>query len=177
MTQPEGGLRRFLDGLYFTGGMIGAGFLLLILAIIVAQMVARWTGYVLPGSTAYAGYCMAAASFFSLAYALNHGAHIRVTLLLGKMGRYRRLGEIWCFAVATFFSGYFAWYAWKAVQVSLMINDISQGQDATPLWIPQIAMGIGTTLLFIAFVDNLYRITVLGEHNIEAEKVSAAEVE
>ncbi|MCP4007974.1 MAG: TRAP transporter small permease [Proteobacteria bacterium] len=177
MAQSRGGVRRFLDGLYFTGGMIGAGFLLLILLIIVAQMVARWTGHVLPGSTAYAGYCMAAASFFSLAYALNHGAHIRVTLLLSKMGRWQRLGEVWCFAVATFFSGYFAWFAWKNIQVSHMINDISQGQDATPLWIPQIAMGIGTTLLFIAFVDNLYRITIIGEHGIEAEKVTAAGVE
>ena len=177
MAQPKGGLRRFLDGLYFTGGMIGAGFLLLILLIIVAQMIARWTGHVLPGSTAYAGYCMAAASFFSLAYALNHGAHIRVTLLLSKLGRFERLGEIWCFSVASFFSGYFAWFAWKAVGISRMINDISQGQDATPLWIPQIAMGLGTTLLFIAFVDNLYRVVVHGEHGINAEKVSAAEVE
>lgn len=174
MTKPASGLRRFLDGLYFTGGMIGAGFLILILLIIVAQMVARWSGHVLPGSTAYAGYCMAAASFFSLAYALNHGAHIRVTLLLGKMGKYRRYGEIWCFGVATFLSGYFAWYAWQAVNVSIMINDVSQGQDATPLWIPQIAMGVGTSLLFIAFVDNLYRIVILGTHGIEAETVESA---
>jgi TRAP-type C4-dicarboxylate transport system permease small subunit len=177
VTQSRGTLRRFLDRLYYIGGLIGAGFLLLILLIIIAQMVARWTGHVLPGSTAYAGYCMAAASFFSLAYALNYGAHIRVTLLLSKLGRYQRLGEVWCFAVATFFSGYFAWYAWKSIQVSIQINDISQGQDATPLWIPQIAMGLGTTLLFIAFADNLYRITVLGEHGIEAEKVTAAAVE
>ncbi len=167
------GIRRFLDGLYFTGGMIGAGFLILILLIIVAQMVARWTGFVLPGSTAYAGYCMAGASFFSLAYALNHGAHIRVTLLLTKMGKHQRLGEIWCFSIASFFSGFFCWHAWQAVKISIMINDISQGQDATPLWIPQIVMGIGTTLLFIAFLDNLYRIVVHGEHGIEAELVKA----
>lgn len=164
-------IRRLLDGLYLTGGMIGAGFLLLILCIIIAQMIARWTGHVLPGSTAYAGYCMAAASFFSLAYALNHGAHIRVTLLLSKLGKYRRMGEIWCFAIATFFAGYFAWFAWKAVQISIMINDISQGQDATPLWIPQIAMGIGTTLLFIAFADNLVQVFLTGNTNIEAETV------
>ena len=166
-----GTVRRFLDGLYYTGGMIGAGFLLLILAIIVAQMVARWSGFVLPGSTAYAGYCMAGASFFSLAYALNHGAHIRVTLILTKLGKYQRLGEIWCFAIATFFSGYFCWYAWKAIQVSRMINDISQGQDATPIWIPQIAMGLGTTLLFIAFVDNLYQMVMHGTDHINAEIV------
>ncbi len=178
MMQFKAGLiRRWLDGLYLMGGLIGACFLLLILLIIVSQMIARWVGFVLPGSSAYAGYCMAAASFFSLAYALNHGAHIRVSLLLSKLGRWRRLGEIWCFSIATFFSGYFAWYAWKAILVSHMINDISQGQDATPLWIPQIAMGCGTTLLFIAFVDNLYRITFLGEHGIEAEKATGARVE
>ncbi len=173
MDNSKGMIRRWLDALYFAGGMIGAGFLILILLIIVAQMVARWSGHVLPGSSAYAGYCMAAASFFSLAYALNHGAHIRVTLLLNKLGRYRRIGEVWCFTIATFFSGYFAWYAWKAVQVSHMINDISQGQDATPLWIPQIVMGIGTTLLFIAFIDNLIRVLVYGTHGIEAETVKA----
>ena len=167
-------LRRFLDLLYFSGGMIGAGFLLLILLIIIAQMVARWSGFVLPGSTAYAGYCMAAASFFSLAYALNHGAHIRVTLVLAKMGHYRRVGEIWCFSIATFFAGYFCWYAWKTIQVSRMINDISQGQDATPIWIPQIAMGLGTTLLFIALLDNLIRITFFGAHGIEAETLKSA---
>jgi TRAP-type C4-dicarboxylate transport system permease small subunit len=122
-------IRRFLDGLYLVGGLIGAGFLLLILLIIVAQVIARWTGHVLPGSTAYAGYCMAAASFFSLAYALNHGAHIRVS------------------------------------------------QDATPLWIPQIAMGLGTTLLFIAFIDNFYRVLFFGEHGIEAEKLKSLEAE
>lgn len=169
--RPDSAIRRTLDRLYYTGGMVGAGFLVLILLIIVSQMVARWTGLVLPGSTAYAGYCMAAASFFSLAYALNLGAHIRVTLVLDKLGKYKRIGEIWCFSVATFFAGYFCWYAWKTIQVSIEINDISQGQDATPLWIPQIAMGLGTTLLFIAFLDNLYQIIVYGKDGIEAEVI------
>ncbi len=170
-------IRRFLDGLYLLGGLIGAGFLLLILIIIVSQMIARWTGHVLPGSTAYAGYCMAAASFFSLAYALNHGAHIRVTLFLSKLGKYHRLGEVWCFGMASFLSGYLAWYAWEAVRISILINDISQGQDATPLWIPQIAMGLGSTLLFISFIDNFFRILFVGEHGIEAEKLNFIKAE
>lgn len=174
MKQFFGSVRRFLDRLYLFGGYIGAGFLCLILLIIVAQMVARWSGFVIPGATAYAGYCMAGASFFSLAYALNRGAHIRVTLFLNQLGTYRRWGEIWCFGIATFFAGYFAWYAWKAVQISVQINDISQGQDATPLWIPQIVMGLGTTLLFIAFADNLIRILAGGTHGIEAETVGSA---
>ncbi|MDH5330746.1 MAG: TRAP transporter small permease, partial [Aquincola sp.] len=32
-------------------------------------------------------------------------------------------------------------------------NDISTGNDATPLWIPQLGMAVGTLILFIAFVD------------------------
>jgi TRAP-type C4-dicarboxylate transport system permease small subunit len=37
----------------------------------------------------------------------------------------------------------------------VVFNDISTGNDATPLWIPQIAMAVGTVVLLIAFVDEL----------------------
>jgi TRAP-type C4-dicarboxylate transport system permease small subunit len=39
--------------------------------------------------------------------------------------------------------------------VSYQLNDLSQGIVPLPLWIPQSAMGIGCTLLFIAMVDRL----------------------
>ncbi len=164
-------LRRILDALYFAGGVIAALFLIAILALIVSQMVARWTGAVFPGATAYAGYCMAAASFFAFAYALNHGAHIRVSLVLHALGKYRRWAELWCFTIASALSCYFAWYAVKAVYWSHKLKDVSQGQDATPLWIPQSVMAVGTIMLAIAFIDNLIRLIVQGRHNIEAETV------
>jgi TRAP-type C4-dicarboxylate transport system permease small subunit len=159
---PKHPVRRVLDLVYNVCGGIAAVFTVLILAIIVAQMVARWTGFVLPGSTDYAGYCMAAASFFAFAYALNHGAHIRVNLLLTKLGRHRRWGELWCFGVGTALSGYFAFYAVKAVYWSNKLGDISQGQDATPIWIPQLAMAIGTVVLTLALADHLLRVAVYG---------------
>ena len=37
--------------------------------------------------------------------------------------------------------------------VSHSINDISTSNDATPLWLPQLSMAIGTVVLAIAFVD------------------------
>ena len=151
-------IRRALDGLYALCGAVAAVCLITLLVIIVAQIVARWIGVQFPGSTDYAGYIMAAASFFALAYALNEGAHIRVTLLLSRLdGGRRRIAEAWCLAVATGLSWYFAWYAVKAVRVSRMINDVSQGQDATPLWIPQLVMAIGTIVLALAFTDHLIR--------------------
>ncbi len=77
-------LRRTLDALYFGCGIVAAGFLVAMLAVIVAQMVARWTGFTFPGATSYAGYCMASASFLAFAHALNRGAHIRVGLLADR---------------------------------------------------------------------------------------------
>ncbi|PCH81955.1 MAG: ABC transporter substrate-binding protein [Hyphomicrobiales bacterium] len=162
-------LRRALDRMYAIGGALGALSLIAILVIIVMQMVARWIGTTFPGATNYAGYCMAAASFFSFAYALNNGAHIRVTLFLTKMGKYRVIGELWCFGIASVLSVWFAFYAIKAIRISYKFNDISQGQDALPLWIPQIVMGIGTVMLAIAFIDNFFRIILHGTHGIKAE--------
>ena len=155
-------LRPWLDRLYDACGAIAAVFLLILLAVIVLQMAARWSGQQFPGSTDYAGYCMAAASFFALAYSLNRGAHIRVSLLLIKLGRWRRAGEIWCFGIGSALACYFAFYAIKAVGVSYELNDISQGQDATPLWIPQLVMAIGGTLFAIALVDRLAQILAGG---------------
>ena len=151
-------LRRGLDFTYLVAGIIAALSLIAILSLIVLQMLARWTGEVFPGAPDYAGYAMASASFFALAYALNHGAHIRVTLMLSNMGRWRRWGEIWATGIAAVIATFFARYAIKANYWSEKLRDISQGQDATPLWIPQLSMSIGTVLLAIALWDHVIRL-------------------
>ena len=114
---------------------------------------------------------MAGASFFAFAYALNRGAHIRVSLLLNALGRYRYYGEVWCFAIGGAVTSYLAWYAIKATYWSHKLNDISQGQDATPLWIPQLSMSVGAVLLAICFWDNFFRLLVIREHAIVGEKL------
>ena len=167
-------LRRALDGVYFTAGMLGAVFLLVLLVIIVLQMAARWTGQVFPGSTNYAGYCMAAMSFLALACALNHGAHIRVRLLLTRLGRFRRLGELWCYGIGGALSIYFCYYAIKATYWSHLLNDVSQGQDATPMWIPQISMSVGTFVFALAMVDRFISIALFG-FDESAEKTNAVD--
>jgi len=163
---------RILDGLYLGGGVLAALFLICILLLIVAQMVARWTGQVLSGAPDYAGYCMAAASFLAFAHALNRGSHIRVSLLLNALPKARYWLEFWCFSVGAAAATYLAYYAIKATSWSHKFNDISQGQDATPLWIPQLGMSIGAVLLAICFWDNLIRLLVLKKHAINADVVA-----
>jgi len=171
-------LQSFLDRIYFACGVVAALFLIAILALIVIQMLARWTGEVFPGAPDYAGYCMAAASFFAFAYALNHGAYIRVSIVLNLVSeRTRRWLETWCFAVATALGWYFVYYATKAAYWSWKLHDISQGQDATPLWIPQSSMVLGSIVFAIALTDHLIHVLFAGDHRIEADMVDQSHSE
>jgi TRAP-type C4-dicarboxylate transport system permease small subunit len=150
-------LRRGLDALYLACGVIAAACLCGILAIIAAQMLARWSGHVFPGATAYAGYAMAASSFLALAHALNRGAHIRVGILLTLAPHRRRWIELWCFGVGAILGWFLARYTVKAVYWSWKLGDVSQGQDATPLWIAQAPMAIGATVFALCLTDHLVR--------------------
>lgn len=138
-----------------------------ILVLILLQMLARWTGEVFPGAPDYAGYAMAAASFLGFANTLQHGAHIRVSILLNALdARAARWLDTFCFAVGAVVAWWVAFYTWRMIGFALKFNDVSQGQDATPLWIPQSAMLVGAVILAIALSDNLIRLLATGRHGI-----------
>lgn len=162
-------MRAFLDGLYKSAGMASAVALIAILVLVTAQMVTRWMGGIFTGGANYAGYAMATTSFLALAYTFNHNAHIRVALFVTKAGKYRRAVEIWCYTIGSIVACFLAWYAVKAMRLSHKINDVSQGQDATPLWIPQIFMAIGAVIFAIAVLDNLFRILYAEWKGVDAE--------
>ncbi|AYE84883.1 MAG: TRAP transporter small permease [Sulfitobacter sp.] len=165
-------LRRLLDGLYIGAGALAALCLVAILTLIVAQMVARWTGNVFPGAASYAGYAMAGASFLAFANALNRGSHIRVSILLNALSTGgKRLLDIWCFAVAAAVAWYFTYYAYWFVYWSWKFNEVSQDQDATALWIPQSVMVIGGGILAIALTDNLLHLIFKGDHRVTRDLV------
>jgi TRAP-type C4-dicarboxylate transport system permease small subunit len=147
-------VRKALDTLYDAAGYLAAFFMVGILLMVLASVVGRLAGFNLRGSDAYAGYCMAAAGFLALAHTFRRGEHIRVTLFLERFhGRLRRPLEIWCHAAGTFFCAVLALFTTRLVWQSRAFNDVSQGNDATPLWIPQIAMAAGAVVLLIAMVD------------------------
>jgi len=149
-------VRKALDTLYDAAGYLAAFFMVGILLMVLASVAGRMAGFNLRGSDAYAGYCMAAASFLALAHTLKRGEHIRVTLFLDRFhGRFRRPLELWCHAAGTFFCAALALYSVRLAWTSRAFNDISQGNDATPLWIPQISMAVGACVLLVAMVDDL----------------------
>jgi len=149
-------VRIVLDRLYLTAGILAAFFMVGTLAMVIAGVAGRLLNFNLPGTDAYAGYCMAAAGFLALAHTLKRGEHIRVTLLLEHVGpgAHRAL-ELWALGVATVLAAHFAYYSVRLSWQSWDFHDISTGNDATPLWIPQLTMALGTVVLCIAFIDEL----------------------
>lgn len=125
---------RALDILYLASGIISACFMVGLLLLIVAQMIARWTSIALPGTTEFAGYAMAATSFFALCHALTRGAHIRVSIILNASEFLKRWLDVFAVFGAAVIATYFARYAIKANIFSEMLNDRTQGQDQIPEW-------------------------------------------
>ena len=147
-------MRAGLDRLYDAAGILAAFFMVGTLAMVIAGVAGRLLNFNLPGTDAYAGYCMAAAGFLALAHTLKRGEHIRVTLILEHVGPgAQRVLELWALGVATVLATLFAYYSVRLSWQSWDFHDISTGNDATPLWIPQLTMAMGTVVLCIAFID------------------------
>ena len=151
-------MRRFLDGLYGAAGLLAGLCTIGVLVSVLAAIIARQLSLNIPGTDAYAGYFMAAAGFLALSSTFKHGEHIRVTLLLNSLAPAgsRRL-DIFALAVGSLLAAAFAFFSIKLTYDSWLYNDISTSNDATPLWIPQISMAVGTVLFLIALVDELVR--------------------
>ena len=151
-------MRKLLDAVYDAAAYVAAFFLVGTLAMVVLGIVGRLVNWYVAGTDAYAGYCMAASGFLALAHTLKRGEHIRVTLVLEHLGaRPRHAFELWSLGVASLLAAAFAWYSVRLTFQSWQFNDISTGNDATPLWLPQLAMAAGTVVLLIAIVDELVR--------------------
>ena len=150
------GVRRFLDTLYDGAASLAALFMVLLLVMVMLSILGRQLHFNLPGVDAYAGYMMAAAGFLAMAHTLKKGEHIRVTLLIGSLtGAWKRGFELWSLFAAFALAALSAIYSSKLAWQSYTFHDISTSNDATPLWLPQLSMAVGTLVLAIAFIDEL----------------------
>lgn len=147
-------MRRLLDFLYDAAAWLAALAMIGVLLMVLLSIVSRQVGFHVAGTDAYAGYAMAAAGFLALAHTLKRNEHIRVTLLLGRLrGRARHGLEMWAHSAGVLLAALFAFYSVRLAWVSHALGDTSTGNDATPLWIPQLTMAFGTVVLLVALLD------------------------
>ena len=149
-------MRRWLDRVFVAAGAVGAGFILLICVLMIAQSVMREFGLRTGAINDVVAWCCAAAAFFSMAHAFKHGDFVRVTLVLESVPtRMRRRLEIGALLIGTVAVSYLAWWACLFTYESWEFNDIAQGLLPLPLWIPQLSFALGSVLLWLALVDEL----------------------
>ncbi len=146
-------LDKFYQFLMFLSCMaMLAAFFSIILGVAAREM--HWD---IQGLDAYAGYAIAAALFLALPGTLKHGDHIRVTLVTQRLSpKAQNILEYWCLTTVSVLSVYIAFFACRLVWVSFTTHDVSPGADASPLWIPQLAMALGCIGLATSFLHALW---------------------
>ena len=158
-------LNNYLNKIYKFSGYIAAFFLILVAAFILIGISSRIFGFYIRGLAEYSGYCMAASSFFALAYTFVEGGHIRITLFLEKIsGNKKKYLENWFLVIATFFSGYLAFYFIKMLIISYKFQERSEGADEILIWIPQTSVAIGSSIFFVCIFHKLI-LTTLNKPN------------
>ena len=149
-------LENFLHRVYKFSGILAAIFLILVATFILIGISSRIFDFYIRGLSEYSGYCMAASTFFALAYTFSEGGHIRITLFLEKMGsRSKRIFELWCLSISSIFSGFLFFYFTKMLFISYKFQERSEGADEILIWIPQTSVAIGSTIFFISVFHQL----------------------
>ena len=147
------------DRFYLASGYASGFCIALIMVVILAQIVGRMFGFIIPSAEDVSGYALADATFFGLAYTFHEGGHIRVTLVIQKWsGRPRYFQELSVLIFGFGLASYMTFYSWHMVWESYIFGEVSHGYIPIPLWIPQIPVGLGMLALNIAILDDLIAI-------------------
>lgn len=162
-------MRRSLDMLYRAAAWAAAACLLAIFVLVMAQVSLRLLdaamrlagqrafGFIVPSIAEICGFLLAEASFLALAHTLASGGHIRVGMLIDRLGRARPVVEAGVALLATLLAGYATLAVGRLAWKSWAFNDVSYGIVAVPLWLPQGIMTLGLAILVVSLLDVAWR--------------------
>lgn len=152
-------LRRLLNAIYLGSAALAASCLAGIALLILAQVIGRWFGVLVPAAEEFAGFLMASATFLALAHTQHTGGHIRVTLAIRQLAPHaRRWQEALVLVLTLSLACLLAWSVIELVLESHEYGDVSSGHIAVPLWIPQAPMAIGLGVFVVALADELVQV-------------------
>ncbi|ABM05228.1 Tripartite ATP-independent periplasmic transporter, DctQ component [Psychromonas ingrahamii 37] len=169
-------MRFFLNKLYHGAGILSAVCIVAICVVILARVVGRWMGIVVPSSDDFAGFLLAASSFMALAYTFQHGGHIRVSLFTSRLGEKSALFcERFVLLSASVLSAYLAYELCYMVWESWDYEEVSSGFVAIPMWIVQLPVAIGMVIFAISVIDLTVCSLLFGKRIPLSEEESLAE--
>lgn len=170
-------VRRALGWLYALSAGLAALSLLGIFLIMMAQVAMREMQLQLPGADDISAYLCVATTFFALAATFKRGELIRVGMFLDKMGpARRRVMEFGVLALGSLIMTYVCWNTFQDMMFSWEIEEVAQGTVPFPLWVPKLAMPLGSGLLLVAMLDELVTVAAGNKPSyvVAAEERAAA---
>jgi len=150
--------RGWLDRVFlWTGYLAGALFFGLAFFVTYDVLARKWGSLVgLPTTRVtdeISGYILVLAATWGLAYTLRTDAHVRIDVLLPHMPpRLRALADRLAWLVMAAFAALVAWRIWILVEDSWETGIRSSTYLLMPLWVPQIILGVGFSLLAVAAI-------------------------
>ena len=170
-------MKNNIEKLYKASGYLSGFCIITIVLIILAQIIGRLLGFIVPSAEDFSGYALAASTFFGLAYTFRQGGHIRVTLLIQHLPEKLRyfqelfilVGALLLMVFLTYSCAYMVWESYD-------FEEVSYGYIAIPLWIPQLPMAIGALAFTLAIFHSLVELLTgktlsYREHENELEEM------
>ena len=159
-TRPGGTVDRLIVGLAkFSMAVAALGVLamcLLVTGAVVVRYIFNWPVVWVPEIV---GYLMVALVFLALGETMLAGRHIKIDLVVGRLPkRVRDAVELFTLTLSIGVAGFFTWHG-----LNTMLRSLDYGRrDAfgaldMPLWIPQIALPVGLSVLTLVVVLLAYR--------------------
>jgi len=153
--------RGWLDRVFlWTGYLAGALFFGLAFFVTYDVLARKWGSLVgLPTTRVtdeISGYILVLAATWGLAYTLRTDAHVRIDVLLPHMPpRLRALADRLAWLVMAAFAALVAWRIWILVEDSWQTGIRSPTYLLMPLWVPQVILGVGFSLLAVAAIVSM----------------------
>jgi TRAP-type C4-dicarboxylate transport system permease small subunit len=150
---------RLTRSIYKVCGALAATTLCLIAVLILAQIALRLMGKQIPSADDFAAWALSASIFLALPAALLHGDHIRITSVRGRIPEpYGRWVDIFAAVIACAMLTWGSVALFAFVRDSYLYHDVSTGLVIVPMWIPQLAMVLGSTLFAVAMAERVIRL-------------------
>jgi TRAP-type C4-dicarboxylate transport system permease small subunit len=132
-------------------------FLLAMIVMIGAEAIARNVfGTSLQVTDEVGGYLLVALTFLSMSVAESHGAFHRVEFVQMRLSPSgRMISQIIFELVSLAATALVTWQLVRLALNSLRTEDVAPTPLATPLWMPQTSMGVGTALLCLALMRTI----------------------
>ena len=146
---------RAVDAVSLVFGYLAGGMYIVLAFFVTYDVLARKWGALIGLPTTQvtdeiSGYMLALAATWGLAYALRCGSHVRVDVLFPYMPpRLKAVADFAAFALMAVFATIMAWKIWALVADSWLTGQKSSTYLLTPLYVPQLILGVGFTLLAV----------------------------